>query len=111
MVAPPKTNRKLRKERKNRAKKVCLLLFTTPTSFLTRRFSVPWYQKGQGFRAPEEGQVRVGRIVSFWALSHLTLCISAHRKSSQLYPITYARFPCFLSLMNIMRMRMQLTLV
>ena len=95
MVAPPKTNRKLRKERKNRAKKVCLLLFTTSTSFLTRRFSVPWYQKGQGFRAPEEGQVRVGRIVLFGSsvASH-----SMHIRTSQKLSAAVSYHLCPLSL-------------
>ena len=92
MVAPPKTNRKLRKERKNRAKKVCLLLFTTSTSFLTRRFSVPWYQKGQGCGAPQEGQVRVGRTV-------LSLgSVASHIRTSQKLSAAVSYHLCPLSL-------------
>ena len=109
MTAPPKTNRKLRKERKNRAKKVSnpWSYPSLPWSDHLRFKTVPRYQEGQGGRAPQEGQVRVGRIVLSRGsvASHIT-CISAHRKRSlQLYPITYARFPCSLMLMNIMRMR------
>ena len=64
--APPKTNRKLRKERKNRAKKVSnpLSYPSLPWSDHLRFQTVPRYQEGQGGRAPQEGQVMVGRIVS-----------------------------------------------
>lgn len=53
-----KASRKLRKERKNRSKKV-----RNPSRFPATRLSsfssttVPWHQKGQGCRAPEEGQI------------------------------------------------------
>ncbi len=53
-----KASRKLRKERKNRAKKVRLYLFSIYDPHLTIR-PVPWYQEGQGRGAAQEGQVVV----------------------------------------------------
>src|SRR6266545_4962545 len=63
-----KASRKLRKERKNRAKKVDVLPFPCCSSF-DHLSVVSWYQKSQGCRAPEEGQVNVGSL-----LCHFPLC-------------------------------------
>ena len=57
-----KASRKLRKERKNRAKKVDT--FGIPMLFLSDHLSVaPRYQKSQGCRAPKEGQVNVQSLL------------------------------------------------
>jgi hypothetical protein len=115
MTAPPKTNRKLRKERKNRSKKVrvsvelpfCWCLILAP-------FIVPWHQKVQGRRTSQEGQVKVARLSSFlgvggsvsaichFAFLHTTI-ISKSRHATVSYP--YARSLLLSLLMNFMRMR------
>ena len=68
-----KPSRKLRKERKNRAKKVTRssnagsLVAYNDSPFS----SAPRYQKGQGCRAPQEGQVIVGCAHSHHPYMHL----------------------------------------
>lgn len=57
-----KASRKLRKERKNRSKKVRYPSCLPPNrlssfSVLSPCATVPWHQKGQGCRATEEGQI------------------------------------------------------
>ena len=67
-----KPSRKLRKERKNRAKKV-IMQFSIPSSLVAYNVlfsSAPRYQKGQGCRAPQEGQVNVGYDVSHLPYMH-----------------------------------------
>ena len=77
MQAPPKTNRKLRKERKNRAKKVRVIgsYLDAPDSYLCTP-PAPWYQKDQGSGTSEEGrQVEVlRRCLSFLSVV-ASLCI------------------------------------
>ena len=63
-----KPSRKLRKERKNRAKKV--MQSTDVGSLVVSNdllSSAPWYQKVQGCGTPQEGQVDVG-----YAVPHFT---------------------------------------
>jgi small subunit ribosomal protein S24e len=60
-----KPSRKLRKERKNRAKKVWLVFcsFSSTTHIL---YLAPWYQEGQGSRASQEGEVIVAWSFGSW---------------------------------------------
>ena len=69
--------RKLRKERKNRAKKVSLTPPHVPKVVsLTSRFTVPWYQEGQGCRATKEGQIEAGRfLLSLSCISQYSLSV------------------------------------
>ena len=74
-----KPSRKLRKERKNRAKKVIFYLFGSlcGSDFFHK---VPRHEKGQGGGASQEGQVNVGRPLSpcfVWDLHVfiITLCM------------------------------------
>ena len=81
MEAPPKTNRKLRKERKNRSKKVRHdASFPRVTALTPGPCPVPRYQEGQGFGASEEGQVRVVRLtLVFCAVCRFALHTAYHR--------------------------------
>lgn len=58
-----KPTRKLRKERKNRAKKVRRRTSSLQTLILINSSvnTAAWHQKDEGSRAPEEGQINVGR--------------------------------------------------
>ena len=96
-----KASRKLRKERKNRAKKV---RFGSPFSLssCSHPSSVPRYQEDQGCGAPQEGQVnccphslsfsrRTGSIIFVASVLHTTPCKSC------LATVSYA-YACCLSL-------------
>ena len=83
--APPKTNRKLRKERKNRAKKVRF----TRKAGLVLDFTiclVPWHQEDEGCGAPQEGW-QVDLLLPVFQLSHLVYPIrrigSAYQPSAK----------------------------
>ena len=67
-----KASRKLRKERKNRAKKVIQSSGVSPLIVSNDAFSlVPWYQKIQGGRAPQEGwEVDIGCAVFYFPYMH-----------------------------------------
>ena len=77
-----KASRKLRKERKNRAKKVCLIIYTYSSFASDLLSSAPWYQKSQGCRASQEGQVDDG--------PHLCLLAFVVSMHTMLIPRSYA---------------------
>ena len=71
-----KPSRKLRKERKNRAKKVCAL--TSFAASCDRAYfilSVPWNQKVQGFGGYKEGEVNYYLAWNFYLLHVLPFLI------------------------------------
>ena len=56
-----KPSRKLRKERKNRAKKVNIMMSILRLVASPLACTVPWDEKTQGCRAAQEGKIVVGR--------------------------------------------------
>ena len=74
-----KASRKLRKERKNRAKKVIQSSGVSPLIVSNDTFSlVPWYQKIQGCRAPQEGwEVDIGFAVFYF---HVCIVFNHHSR-------------------------------
>lgn len=99
MTAPPKTNRKLRKERKNRAKKVCLVTVVSCAHTYVALLLAPWYQKDQGSGSTEEEVVVLRCLLSLLSLV-ASLCILHTIVFAKVVSRLYlTRMPAFLSLL------------
>lgn len=103
-TAPPKTNRKLRKERKNRAKKVLTVSHLVPARAHCALSLVPRHEEIEGGGASEEGQVGVARSVPYSRFHHPCIALSTTFRKT-LCVCILLRMPALSSLMNIMRMR------